>query len=130
MDKENIELNRETPRPPQNSEGREIQPADAEFYQEAEQKQQRDQRGWATKAEAEAGADKVKEIARIGSKETPMPEFEKTETGLSPAQHEKLVKNPKEWVNDTIGNPELSAYEQAVGMGEAVEEQNKRDEAA
>ncbi len=121
MDKENIELNRETLPPLQDSEGREIKPAEAEFYKQAEE---RKQRTWSTQSEKEAMPDEVQgKILQFRPKEAKPAEA--TETGLSAVEHEKLLSNPTEWVNEAIGNAELSAYEKMSGLTEATEEIDK-----
>jgi hypothetical protein len=108
MQENNPELNRENLGPE----------AGPEFYNEAQIKPEI-KRTWPTEAEKKAHAEHASEI--IGTvTEIPAPS-EIEDIGLPAGETEKLRRDPKAWVNEAIGNKELSGYEKLEGLSEAMD---------
>ncbi len=45
---------------------------------------------------------------------------------LDPSESEKLHRDPKLWIEETISNPKLAAFDQINGLIQAIEDQEKK----
>ncbi len=54
---------------------------------------------------------------------------ETDESGLDRIEQEKLQRDPKAWIEESIRNPNLAAYQKMAGLIEAHEQEEKREAA-